>query len=101
MSWSVTIKDIQNYDRLSDPKWLENAAYFASQHPLYVQDMERAFELARNTGLASAVITGGRTPSPYGDDEVVDISIRGTMTAEDYQAAIRRFIEAGPDVESG
>lgn len=91
MSWSVTLNDV----------WkdipINVVEYFATQHPLYPQDMLHAQQLARKSGFASVVLTGFRTPSPYGDDEVVDISVRGLMKAEDYQAAIKRFIEAGPD----
>lgn len=68
-----------------------------TQHLEYPADMELALNVAKKARLSSAVLTGGRTPNPYGDDEVVDISIRGMAKAVSFDAAMLRNIHAGPD----
>lgn len=93
MSWSVTINDLEHFVDF-DTQLIED---MMTQHIKYPRDMRRALEMARRTGLASCVLTGMRTPNPYGGDEVVDISIRGHMEALDFQAEMKRIMRAGPD----
>lgn len=92
MSWSVTVNNLQEY-KLFTPDIVEK---MMTQHIAYPNDMMLALELAKKAGLKSASLTGGRTPSPYGTDEVVDISIRGMCEATDFVTAIKKILEAGP-----
>ena len=99
MSWSLTINDLQHVDIdtfWSNAEVLQNIEYFITQHPKYADDLGLALALAKAAGLKSCVLTGMRTPSPYGGDEVVDISVRGMTEATDYQAAVKAHIMAGP-----
>lgn len=93
MSWSVTINDLSTYPGF-DTAVIEQ---MLTQHPDYPADMGLALGIARKMGLASCVLTGFRTANPYGDDEVVDVSVRGKVRATDFQASVMRDIEAGPD----
>lgn len=97
MSWSVMFYDLQAREIADIP--VENIERIQSQHPEYLSDMIGAFELAKKVGLNSGTITGMRTPSPYGDDEVVDVSVRGVMKAKDFNAEMQRMLRAGPGVE--
>jgi hypothetical protein len=94
MSWSVTVDNLSE-SSLRLPPDIEE--YIGSQHPLYLSDLELAFEMAKRLGFASATLTGMRTPNPYGDDEVVDVSVRGLMVAKDFNATVKSIVEAGPD----
>jgi hypothetical protein len=96
MSWSVTIQNVQEYEGFSH----EIVEQMLTQHPQYPRDMALALSLAREAGLASASLSGGRTPNPYGDDETVNISIVGMEKALDFDAAMRRNIAAGPDADA-
>lgn len=95
MSWSITVDNIgqRDYLALTD----DQQEYIGSQHEMYLSDMAEAFALAKAVGFASATLTGFRTPSPYGDDEVVDISVRGMMKAPDFNKEMQHIIKAGPD----
>jgi hypothetical protein len=95
VSWSVAFYDLPERT-LADVPAAQLAAIQA-EHPAYLDDLAGAFELACKLGLASATITGMRAPNPYGDDEVVDVSVRGMMKAADFQEAMLRIIRAGPD----
>lgn len=92
MSWSVTINNLDEFGGFDHA----TVEYMITQHPLYYQDMMLALEVARKAGLKSAALTGMRTVSPYGEDEVVDISVRGMVTGTDFQKSIRDAIAAGP-----
>lgn len=94
MSWSITINGLQETDESVIPG--SAIEQFLTQHPKYAEDCYAAYRLAKSAGLGSAVLTGGRTPNPYGDDEVVDISVRGVVRASDYNAEMQRIIRAGP-----
>jgi hypothetical protein len=96
MSWSVTVNDVDGYEELS----LDLQEYFASQHPGYVRDAMAALALAKAVGLRSATLSGGRTPNPYGGDEIADISIRGTPIYKDFLLEMREIIASGPGPES-
>lgn len=93
MSWSITINNLPEFPGFS----AEVIEQMLTQHLQYPADMELALETACKAGLSTAVLSGGRTPNPYGDDEVVDISVRGMSSALDFNAAMRRNIAAGPD----
>lgn len=68
-----------------------------TQHPKYGDDMYAALELAKDRGFTTVVLTGMRTVSPYGGDEVVDISVRGMMKATDFQGTMKEIIARGPE----
>lgn len=93
MSWSVTINNLQEYEGFST----EVIEQMLTQNPQYPADMEIALDAARRSGISSGVLSGGRTPNPYGDDEVVNISIQGMGKAVDFNTAMRRIIDSGPD----
>lgn len=91
MSWSFTINDLQPDSAIP----VETVEYMMTQHIAYVNDMTLALEMGKRAGLKSATFTGCRTPNPYGGDEVVDISVRGHVNATDFNAEIKRILEAG------
>jgi hypothetical protein len=65
---------------------------FRNLHPLYPNDMAIGLQMAQDLNLASATITGMRTPSPYTADEVVDVSVRGFVVRRDFNAAMREVV---------
>jgi hypothetical protein len=71
--------------------------HFVSQHASYPRDAAEALALAKAIGLRSATLTGMRTPNPYGGDEIVDISVRGTPLYQDFLSEMREVITSGPD----
>lgn len=71
-----------------------------TQHIRYPQDMSLALKLAKRAGLKTAVLTGCRTPNPYGGDEVIDISVRGMVMATDFQSVMKEIIKYA-DPEAG
>lgn len=89
MSWSVTINDVPGTERFD----LDLQEHFASLHPAYPRDMDAALAFAKAVGLKSATLTGMRTPNPYGGDEIVDISVRGFPTSNDFIAEMREIIK--------
>lgn len=95
MSWAITVNNLREIEQLDLPEVTYN--YIASQHPDYISDLGYAFALAKNLGLASATLTGFRTPNPAGGPEVIDVSVRGFADASDFIAEIHKIIEAGPD----
>lgn len=102
MSWSVTFNDLAGHDGPAlSYITADQAEYIGSQHPEYLTDLDLAFGVAKALGLKSAVLTGFRTPSPYNDDEVVEVSVRGMNTATDFNEAMKNIIAAGPDVSEG
>lgn len=96
MSWSATVQNVQEYEKL-DP---ETEEYFSSQHAAYPRDFASALQLAKSIGLKSATLSGGRTPNPYGGDEIIDVSVRGTPVYNDFLLEMREIIGAGPDISS-
>lgn len=93
MGWSVTVENLQDFGKFT----LETEEYFASQHPAYPRDAQLALDIARASGLKSAALSGGRTPSPYGGDEIVLISVSGSASNSDFVSEMRGVIAAGPD----
>lgn len=91
MSWSITFNDIPNAEIPHDI--LEQ---MITQHIKYGEDMRLALYIAKRAGLKSGTLTGMRTPSPYGDDEVIDISIRGFVNAVNFNEEMKRILRAGP-----
>lgn len=92
MSWSITINNLPEFEGLP-PEVVEQ---MITQHIAYPGDMQIALTAARRAGFKSCVLTGGRTPNPYGGDEVVDISIRGMLEATDFQKEMNKILKAGP-----
>jgi hypothetical protein len=97
MSWSVTFNDLDNTSQIPP----ETVEWMMTQHIKYPHDMELALNLAKKAGLKSAVITGARTPNPYGGDEVVDISVRGMVIATDFQSVMKEILGYGPEETGG
>lgn len=96
MSWSVTVNNLQDFEKFT----IDTDEYFSSQHPAYPRDVRIALELAKTAGLKSATLSGGRTPSPYGGDEIVLITISGSASHSDFLSEMRQIIAAGPDKDS-
>jgi len=96
MSWSVTVNNLPEYEDFP----LDTQEFFASLHPSYPRDAATALTLAKQCGLRSATLSGCRTPNPYGGDEIVDISVRGTPVYNDFLLEMREVIAAGPGAES-
>lgn len=92
MTWSFVFNDMQSAEipeHLMDQQGAEN--------PSYPADIRLALSLAKDLGLSAGAITGFRMVSPYGDDEVVDVSVRGRLVSHDFVGDTRRDITAGPD----
>lgn len=96
MSWSVTVNNIQDFEGFD----LDTLEFFASQHASYPRDAMYALTIAHMLGLKSATLSGGRTPNPYGGDEIVDVSVRGTPLYQDFLSEMREIIGSGPGPES-
>jgi len=96
MSWSVTVNDIPNFGGFA----LGTQEFMSGQHPAYARDAELALKLAKEAGLKSATLSGMRTDNPYGGDEIVDISVRGTPIYKDFLAEMSEIIRAGPGADS-
>jgi hypothetical protein len=73
MSWSITVDDLQDVPGLPDSV----LAGAARDNPAYELDARLAFQAAKDAGLVSATLSGGRTPSPYGGPDTVVISVLG------------------------
>jgi hypothetical protein len=69
-----------------------------TQHLRYPEDMLIALEAAKKAGFKSCALVGFRTPNPYGDDEVAEITVRGMVVATDFQAEVMRIIKSGGEV---
>ena len=96
MSWAVTVNDIENYEGFP----LDLQEFFVSQHASYPRDATLALTVAKLAGLRSATLSGMRTPNPYGGDEIVDISVRGTPLYKDFLLEMREIIASGIDEDS-
>lgn len=96
MSYSLTIDNIQMYGGFDEAQISD----MLRVHPRYPEMMNAGVLTAVKLGMRSAVITVISTPNPYGDDEVVDVSVRGMMKATSFQEAMKRNIKAGPDVKT-
>lgn len=106
MTWAITINDLDKIDEL--PSEIYDKA--CGENVEYQGDALGAFVTAKERGLVSATISGGRTPSPYGGPDTVIISIVGfnnhneghavpPMAARDFNSEVLRNIGAGPDDE--
>jgi hypothetical protein len=96
LSWSVTVNNLQDFQGLT----LETQERFASDHPAYPRDAQLALDMAKTAGLKSAMLSGGRTPSPYGEDEIVLISVSGSPSNNDFLSEMRSIIASGPDKDT-
>jgi hypothetical protein len=79
---------------------LETQEFFASLHAAYARDAEFALALAKAIGLKSGTLSGMRTPNPYGGDEIVDVSVRGTPIYKDFLLEMSEIIHRGPGEDS-
>jgi len=96
VSWCVTVNNIPEYTEFP----VETQEFFAGIHPSYPRDAIQALALAKLCGLKSATLSGCRTPNPYGGDEIVDVSVRGTPIYNDFLSEMREIIATGPGAES-
>jgi hypothetical protein len=96
MSWSVTVNNLEEYEGFP----IETQEFFASNHPSYPRDAANALAIAKQLGLRSATLSGCRTPNPYGGDEIVDVSVRGTPIYIDFLREMREIIATGPSKDS-
>lgn len=96
MGWSVTVTDPKSYKKFET----DIQELWAREHEGYPYDADLALEVARKIGLNSATLSGGRTPIPGSEDEVVVITITGTVKDYDFLAAMRRAIVSGPDEDT-
>lgn len=96
MSWSLTVDKLAEYVGPS----VEEIERIARDNISAVEDAYAAVALAKARGLASVVVSGGRTPMPGSVDEIVDISLRGTVVAQNLRSAVADAIRKGPDEES-
>ena len=107
MSWSITINDLDQIEKLPAEKY----AVLAKDNPAYESDARAAFKLAKRIGLVSATISGGRTPSMYGGPDSVAVSIVGfdsrreghavpPAIGHNFNDAVLANIYGGPDPES-
>lgn len=104
MSWAVTVNDLATIDELP----LQILQKLSWDNPLYLDDANLAFRIAKAANLDSATLSGGRTPSPYGMPDTVVISVVGFdgpipgeigVRARDFNAAKIDTILSGPDSE--
>lgn len=106
MSWSVTVNDLDTVDELPEFTYQK----ISEDNPDYDRDSRAAFTAAKSAGLASATLSGGRTPSPYGGPDTVVISIVGfsdrreghavpPFARRDFNAQVIDTILSGPDEE--
>lgn len=93
MSWSVTVTDPGSYEHFDR----EITEQFNSENPAYPYDADIALEMVKRLGLKSATLSGGRTPIPSTDDEVVMVCITGTVKSSDFLQTIKDAIAEGPD----
>jgi hypothetical protein len=72
-TWSITINDLDQISELPADVYDKACGNDAELQG----DALGAFVTAKERGLVSATIAGGRTPSPYGGPDTVTISIVG------------------------
>lgn len=106
-SWSITVNDLDQIEEL--PGHVYDTA--CGDDAELQGDALAAFVSAKERGLVSATISGGRTPSPYGGPDTVIISVTGFNNrneghatpppiARDFNASMVTTILTGPDPES-
>ncbi len=96
MAWSITVNNV-SLDSYREVFTQDVIDQFGSHNPEYVHDLNLALEMAVRAGLKSATLSGGRTPTPGSDDEVVVITITGFGKAVDFNDSMRQVIMRGPD----
>jgi len=92
MGWSVTVTDPNSYEQFPG----DIHEQWAREHEAYPHDADVALRMAKELGLHSVSLGGGRTPVPYGDDEIVAITITGTVNSKDFLNTVQKAILAGP-----
>lgn len=73
VSWQLTVNDLDDIQALPDSV-LDSVG---TDNPAYTADAGLAFKCAKQAGLVSVTLSGGRTPSPYGGPDTVIISVVG------------------------
>ena len=106
-SWSITVNDLDQIEELPEDIFLKACGEDAELQ----SDAHSAFISAKERGLVSATISGGRTPSPYGGPDTVVITVVGfnnrneghavpPITGRDFNSTMVSTILAGPDEET-
>lgn len=106
-SWSITVNDLDQIDTLPGEIYDKACGDDAELQG----DALAAFVSAKERGLVSATISGGRTPSPYGGPDTVVITVVGfnnrneghavpPMSGRDFNSTMVSTILAGPDEET-
>jgi hypothetical protein len=88
MSWAIVIENLPEYPGFTE----EIVAKMLSSHIAYPFDAQIALKMAREAKLSSATLAGGRTPNPYGGDEIIDISVHGFAEARDFVNTMRHIV---------
>lgn len=91
-TWAVVINDLGTYEGF-DLGMLNTQRV---EHPSFPEDMFLALDMARALNLRSCVLSGMRHDTPYGNDELVDVSVKGFMADGDFTGSMKRVIESGP-----
>lgn len=94
--WSVTVTDPETYRGFET----EIHERFSRDHEAYPRDADLMLEVARKLGLHSVTIGGGRTPVPYADDEIVSLTLTGTVNSNDFRRVMLDIIRLGPGPET-
>jgi hypothetical protein len=105
-TWSITINDLDEITELPANVYDKACGEDADLQG----DALGAFVTAKERGLVSATIAGGRTPSPYGGPDTVTISIVGfnnrneghanpPMAGRDFNSTMLDTILAGGELE--
>jgi hypothetical protein len=95
MSYSITINNLPDFPEDGLQQFIEDMLRVNVHYPT---DIAVALNAARSMGMSSCTLVAARTPNPYGDDEVVALSVLGMGRALDFNEAMKRNVAAGPDV---
>lgn len=87
MSWSITVDDLDKITELPH----DQISALARDNPLYADDARLCLTIAVAAGLASATLSGGRTPSPYNGPDTVVLSVVGFSDHREGHAVPRKF----------
>lgn len=88
MSWAIVIENLADYAGFDEAV----VAKLLTSHIAYPFDAQIALKMAREAGLSSATLAGGRTPNPYGGDEICDISVHGFVEAKDFVNTMKHIV---------
>lgn len=93
MSWSVTIENLKEFPGFT-PEIMQR---FMRDNILYGTDAQIALNAAKAAGMSSCTLAGGRTPNPYGPDEIVTLTITGFARSVDFNTAMKNIVTRGAE----